>query len=371
MTTPVPSSPGTPAPSPKRPGNLLAGVSRRVRTLVVTAALFVVLLILMMTLPVPYVVLSPGPTYNTLGTYQVNGQDQPIIAVSGHPASATTGNLNLTTVSYTTGSLTVFDALRAWLDDHESVVPRSAIFPPGRSTDQTTQQNAAEFSASQDSAIAAAGCEVGYPARFGVITVLGGGAATGKLLPGDLIRSLAGRPADSDAKLRPLLAAQAAGATVPVEIIRTGKPRTVRITLGKPLTGRNGASLGIEVGPVCQLPFAVDLGLANQIGGPSAGLMFALGIIDKIGKLNLTHGMFIAGTGTIDSAGNVGAIGGIQLKMIAARQAGATVFLAPADNCTDVAGATPSGLKIVKVSTLDGAVQDLKKIAAGSSVPGC
>ena len=113
------------------------------------------------------------------------------------------------------------------------------------------------------------------------------------------------------------------------------------------------------------------LGLANQIGGPSAGLMFALGIIDKIGTEDLTGGKFIAGTGTIDEKGKVGPIGGIQLKMIAAHNKGATVFLAPAGNCGDVRKATPSGLQVVKVSTLHEAVQDLLDIQKGVSVPGC
>jgi Lon-like protease len=93
--------------------------------------------------------------------------------------------------------------------------------------------------------------------------------------------------------------------------------------------------------------------------------------MDKVGNVDLTGGRFIAGTGTIDDKGNVGAIGGIQLKMIAARHKGATVFLAPAGNCSDVRGAIPSGLQVVKVSTLDGAVQDLLKVQKGEPVPSC
>ena len=92
---------------------------------------------------------------------------------------------------------------------------------------------------------------------------------------------------------------------------------------------------------------------------------------DKVGKVDLTKGRFIAGTGTIDTNGQVGPIGGIQLKMIAARNAGATIFLAPASNCSDVQGAIPSGLDVIKVSTLQQAVQDLEKSAAGKPVPHC
>jgi PDZ domain-containing protein len=100
-------------------------------------------------------------------------------------------------------------------------------------------------------------------------------------------------------------------------------------------------------------------------------MMFALGILDKVGTTNLTQGRFIAGTGTIDADGTVGAIGGIQLKMIAARRAGASVFLAPAANCADVRGAVPAGLRVVRVSTLHGAVTALKNLAAHRSAPAC
>jgi PDZ domain-containing protein len=99
--------------------------------------------------------------------------------------------------------------------------------------------------------------------------------------------------------------------------------------------------------------------------------MFALGIIDKVGSVDLTKGLFIAGTGTIDPTGKVGPIGGIALKMIAARHKGATIFLAPAGNCSDVSGAVPKGLQVVKVSTLHEAIQDLLAIQAGKPVPHC
>ena len=342
------------------------------RTLIVAGALFIVLLILAMTLPVPYVILSPGPTYNTLGSYAVSdGKNQDIIGIDGRTPNKTKGHLNLTTVSYSTNKLTVFDALSAWLQSDEVVVPRSSLFPPGKSTQQVDQQNTADFRESQDQAIAAAGCELGYPAKYGVVTVLGNGPSDGKLRPGDLISTVDGRPATSQKSLLALLAQRPAGSTVTVAAVRAGKPKTVQIKLGKPVDKRTGGSLGIEAGPVCQMPFTVDLGLGNQIGGPSAGMMFALGIIDKVGKTDLTDGRFIAGTGTIDSAGKVGPIGGIQLKMLAARKAGATVFLAPSGNCQDVKGAIPGGLEVVKVSTLHQAVQDLQATEKGQSVPHC
>ncbi len=348
--------------------NALAALSRRVRTLLVAGGLFLVLLILAMTLPVPYVILSPGPTYNTLAT---DDKGSAIIVIKGTKTNKTSGHLNMTTVLVSTQKLTVFDALSAWLQTDEVVVPRSAIYPPGQSQDQVDQQNAQDFTDSQDNAIAAASCELGYPRQFGVVSVLGKGPAAGKLQPADVIETLDGAPADSDAKLRTLLAKSRPGKAVELGILRKRGAQTVSITLGAPAAGRRGGSIGISIGQVCQLPFAVDLGLGNQIGGPSAGLMFALGIMDKTGKQDLTDGRFIAGTGTIDPAGAVGPIGGIQLKMIAARRAGATVFLAPDGNCTDVRGAIPGGLQVVKVDTLHDAVRYLGDLEQKKPVPRC
>jgi PDZ domain-containing protein len=339
-----------------------------VRTLIIAAVLFIVLFVLLLTMPVPYVVLSPGPTYNTLGTDPTGST---IIVIEGRKPAHTTGNLNLTTVAVSSGSVTALQALSAWLRGDEVVVPRAAVYPPGQSEEETNQQNTQDFIASQDNATAAALCELHYPRGFGVLDVSPDGPSHGVLEPGDFIKTLDGKPAGSAKALTELLAKDKPGTTASVRVVRKGKPTTVLVKLGTPPKGRDGAILGITVATGCLAPFTVDLGLANQIGGPSAGLMFALGIMDKVGTVDLTGGKFIAGTGTIDSSGTVGPIGGIQLKMIAARDKGASIFLAPAGNCDDVRGATPSGLQVVKVSTLHGAVQDLLRLQHGQSVPSC
>jgi PDZ domain-containing protein len=349
-------------------GRAFAGLSRRVRTLVIAAVVFVVLFTLALTMPVPYVVLSPGPTLNTLGTDQYG---RSIIVIEGKKAKRTTGNLNLTTVSVSTSSLTAFQALSAWLRNDEVVVPRSSVYPPGESEQQTNRKNTQDFVASQDAATAAALCELHYPRGFGVLKVNASGPSHGILAPGDLIKTVDGKPAGSATTLAKVLSTEQQGHAVDVVVTRAGKTVVLHPTLGKPLAGRTGGSLGLLVTSGCLAPFTIDLGLAKQIGGPSAGLMFALGIVDKIGTDDLTGGKFIAGTGTIDDNGKVGPIGGIQLKMIAARKKGATVFLAPAGNCADVRKATPKGLQIVKVSTLHEAIQDLLEIQQGQSVPGC
>src|SRR6202035_1768434 len=120
-----------------------------------------------------------------------------------------------------------------------------------------------------------------------------------------------------------------------------------------------------------RFPFAIKIDVGN-IGGPSAGLMFALGIVDKLTPGgDLAGGRFIAGTGEISADGTVSPIGGIQQKMAGARNAGATVFLSPAANCPDPAGAEAAGMRLVKVSTLRDALQDLAALKAGRPVPSC
>jgi PDZ domain-containing protein len=347
---------------------VLGRLSRRVRTLIVCAVVFFVLLALLLTLHVPYVLLSPGPTFNTLGTDDAGHQ---IIVIKGTRTHRTTGNLNMTTVDVSTHPISAFAALSGWLMHTEVVVPRSSVYPPGQSQKQVDQQNHAEFTASQDSAITAAACELGYPKRLGITGVQSPGPSATKIKPGDEITALDGTRVTSATQLTGALDANPPGSTVTLAVVREGRPKTVRVRLGPAIEGRTGGSLGVTLGPLCQLPFSVDLGLGNQIGGPSAGMMFALGILDKVGKSDLTHGRFIAGTGTIDANGTVGAIGGIQLKMMAARNAGATVFLAPSANCSDVVGAVPSGLNVVRVSTLHDAVTDLQRLATGGSVPSC
>jgi PDZ domain-containing protein len=339
-----------------------------VKTLIVAGVAFVVLFVLALVMPVPYVILSPGPTYNTLGK---DDQGNTIIVIKGKATKSTSGHLNLTTVSVTTDKITAFQAFTGWLEHDQVVVPRSAVYPPGQSQKQTDQQNTQDFISSQDSATAAALCELHYPQGFGVISVLSDGPSRGLLQPGDKLLEVDGKPASSAQSLSSVLTTLTPGTRIPVVVQRRAAKVTVTVTLGKPPAGAKGARLGISVANTCLAPFTVDLGLANEIGGPSAGLMFALGIMDEVGTQDLTGGRFVAGTGTIDSTGKVGPIGGIALKMIAARDKGATIFLAPAGNCSDVRGNIPSGLNVVKVDSLHTAVQSLLAIQQGKAVPHC
>ena len=343
-------------------------MTRRVRTLIVGSVLFVVLVILAVTLPVPYVVLSPGPTYNTLGA---DDQGAQIIVLKGRAAKVTSGHLNMTTVDVSGEQVTMVQALVGWLQRDRTVVPRSSVYPPGQSQQQVNQQDTQQFAQSQDAATVAAFCQLGYPRRLQIQSVDPALGAKGRLVPGDVLVSVAGAPAGTSTQLTAVLSAHRAGQSVPVLVTRSGRTVRTTVTLSPPSGTATSARLGIAVATACVAPFTVDLGLGNQIGGPSAGLMFALGIMDKVGPLNLTGGRFIAGTGEIQPDGTVLPIGGIQLKMIAARRAGATVFLAPAQNCADVLGATPAGLDVVKVNALSDAVTDLQALQQNRPVPHC
>jgi len=176
-----------------------------------------------------------------------------------------------------------------------------------------------------------------------------------------------GKPVTSAASLSSMITAQPAGSTLQLEVLRGGQ--TLTLPVMSKLSGGTPV-IGVQVQENYKFPFNVRI-TVGDIGGPSAGMMFALGIIDMLTTENLTGGKFIAGTGEITPAGQVQPIGGIQQKMAAARSAGATVFLTPSTNCANTAGAVPAGLRLVKVSTLSQAVSDLEALKAGKSVPSC
>jgi len=182
-----------------------------------------------------------------------------------------------------------------------------------------------------------------------------------------VITAVDGKQVTGESDLSTLISAHPAGSTLTVTILRGGQTQQVQV--GTKLSAGHPV-LGVQVTERYKFPFDVTISVGD-IGGPSAGLMFALGIIDKLTPMNLTGGKFIAGTGEIEATGKVDPIGGIQQKMIGARQAGATIFLTPTANCGDAKGAVPAGLRLVSVSTLSQAVNDLEAIKAGQQVPSC
>jgi PDZ domain-containing protein len=341
-------------------------MSRRVVTIVTGAMLLLALGVASVRLPVPYVALGPGPTFDTLGTDE---SGKKIIGIDGRAERRTTGHLNLTTVSVRE-RLDLLSAFHGWLDSRISVVPREEIYPPGQSVQEIDKASTEQFAESQSSAEFVALGELGYPQQVVIQDVPDKSPSAGKLAPKDVLVSVDGRPVRGYSDVSGVLSALQPGTTVAVGYLRKGKPGTARIATGK-ASDRKGAALGIVLTLHRKAPFTVTIGLSESIGGPSAGLMFALGILEKVGTQDLTGGRFIAGTGTIDFAGKVGPIGGIQLKMISAREHGATVFLVPKGNCADALQRPLPGLQLVKVETLRGAADALRAINAGRAAPTC
>jgi Lon-like protease len=318
--------------------------------------------------PVPYVALTPGPTLNTLGI--LNGK--PLIQVKGHRTYPTRGNLNMVTVSFLGGPQTdfnIFAALRAWLSPHEAVVPEQEIFPSNYTPQQVAQQDTEEMADSQQTATAAALCQlkISFKTVETVQATLKGTPAAGVLRPGDVIEAVDGTPLSCRADAGTLIQARKPGSPVELTILRHGKTIPVRLVTANV---QGVPEIGVELVQSFVFPFNVTIDVGD-IGGPSAGMMFALGLIDKITPDNLTGGRFIAGTGEIEANGTVEPIGGIQQKMVGARAAGATIFLTPAANCPDTAGAVPAGLRLIKVSSLAGAIAALGALKAGRPVPAC
>jgi PDZ domain-containing protein len=343
-------------------------MSRRSLTLVIAGLATVAAIAIAVLFPVPYVILTPGPTLNTLG----DSSGQPLISISGHPTYPTTGHLNMVTISYEGGpgsNLNVFEALRAWLDPSEAVVPESELFPAGQSAQQTQAQDTEEMASSQELATAAALTQlhISYQTQVEVVSTVPGYPASKSLKAGDIIEAVDGTPVTGTTSLSSMITAHPVGTTLQIEVLRAGK------TLTLPVASKSSggtAVIGVKVQEEYKFPFNVQI-TVGDIGGAGAGQVLARGIIDKLTTMNLSGGKFIAGTGEITASGQVEPIGGIQQKMVGARDAGATVFLAPAGNCSDTVGAVPAGLQVVKVSTLSQAVSDLEALKAGKPVPSC
>jgi PDZ domain-containing protein len=343
------------------------------RTTVILVAGFgaVLLAALMMLLPVPYVILRPGPVLNTLGTEG----GKPLISITGHPTYPAKGQLDLTTVSELGGSgrpVSLLAAIQSWIDRTTAVLPRDAVIPKGQTPKQTDEQNRLQMASSQENATAAALATLGIrvPTELRVAGVAPDSGAGVTLKPEDVITAVGGVRVLDLKSLSDELQKVKPGQAAEVTVRRGGQTRTVRTVTDVGSSGRT--ILRIFIAPKFRFPFQVKIQIEN-IGGPSAGTMFALGIIDLLTPGDLTGGKRIAGTGTMDATGTVGRIGGIQQKLVGARKAGAAYFLAPVDNCPQVRGHIPDGLTVVSIGTLDEAQAAVTSIAAGrlSGLPGC
>lgn len=348
----------------------VAGLSRRGRALSLGIPLTAALLVLATVVPLPFVALGSGSTFNTIGA----SQDGEVISFEGEdiPDAAReqpSGHLNMLTIRVI-DRIPLIEAVAMWASGRYQFAPRDAYYPPDKSKDEITERNVQMFRDSQSAAEIAALRYLEYPNIVYVGTIEEGSASWGLLRPDDRIVAVEGAPVGDFDSLRTAMAKTEPGQTVTVTVLRAGSRITEPVTLGaNPEVGPQGF-LGIGAAERPTAPFTITIAL-EDIGGPSAGLMFALGIVDRLTPGDLTGGKFIAGTGTIGIDGSVGAIGGVTLKEVTARASGASFMLVPADNCAEARTAVPDGLKLVRVSTLDEAVAAVRTIAEGGNPPQC
>lgn len=370
----VDQHPSAAAPSDEPEAELLPErprTSPRALTLSIGMLLTAVLLAVLVAMPAPYAVSSPGPTRDVLG--EVDGT--PLITITGADTYDSTGELRLTTVSGTGGPgfpSDVSRVLRGWFDESSVVQPVELVYPPEISQEQLDEQNTAAMVSSQENATVAALTELGYevPATLTVAGTVEGADAADRLQEGDVILAMDGTTLETYTQLIDLLDAVEPGDTITLTVLRDGEQVDVPIVTGTNQDG--GAQIGVYIDPEFDLPVDVTIKI-DDIGGPSAGTMFALGIVDKLTPEDEADGKVIAGTGTMDVTGDVGPIGGIRQKLAGALRDGASWFLAPADNCDDVVGHVPDGLRVVRVETLHDAREAMTAIGAGTGddLPTC
>lgn len=317
-----------------------------------------------------YVVESPGPALNVNG--KLKGKD--IISVKN--TNIPTTPLAMTTVSVQgcdDKGITYWQLIKSELTSSDAVVERDNVCPKNISEKTVSQMNAAQMTGSQDSAVVAAWQLTKPDAKFTLTVeqaVTDGAKQAFK--KGDKLVSIV----DADSKsvqitsykqLREVLEKLTPGKPIKLTVERGSATQEVSVVGAKPEdSSRKGAMLGItlNVNPPAghEVTYAV-----GGIGGPSAGMIFALNIAQRLEGKNYAGTTPVAGTGTIDLSGNVGAIGGIKQKMLGAKRDGYKVFLAPAGNCADVVGNEPEGMTVIPVSTLSEARTAMQRVAAGQA----
>src|SRR5438105_10886059 len=299
---------------------------------------------------IPYYSEAPGPAKDV----------EPLIQFSGHQRYDSSGHFVLTSVLESVQRLTPIAALGAWLDPNRAVVPEQDLLFPGESQQQEQQRATSDMDESKLDAVAAVLSDLDdYPKRHGdgalVESVIAGCPAEGKLFPGDLITAVDGKTVMLRRQLTNTLETVPVGQPIHFAVTAGGSSATV--TLSRAKCGQNGAPL-VGISTLQNFPFRVTISSAD-IGGPSAGLMWALGLYDLLTPADLTGGMTIAGTGAIDRDGNVYPIGGVGEKLIAARRAGADVFFVPQQNLAE-ARAADAGVRLVPVASLQDALGFVK-----------
>lgn len=318
---------------------------------ILTITGFVVLLCLIFVagfVRLPYYAVGPGPAREV----------EPLINVSGHQRYASSGKFIMTTVRWY--QVTPFQALLAWIDPNESIVKQEVLYPPGVSVQVEQQRALSDMDQSKiDATYVVLSKLAGYPKAHGrgalIESSVAGCPADGKLYSGDTILAIDDKPVRSVQDASRLLDAVPAGTPVDFKISAAGQTHDISVTKGT-CPGTTRPLIGIDL--VDPFPFRVAIS-SGDIGGPSAGLMFALGLYDTLTPGDLTQGRTIAGTGTIDETGAVGPIGGITDKVVAAERVGADIFLVPKDNWNELKGVDTGNMKLIEVSSFADALTAL------------
>jgi PDZ domain-containing protein len=307
---------------------------------------------------IPYYSLGPGPAKDVAELVRVDGERT-------YPSS---GLFFLTTVSVSTRPVTLFEAVVTWADPAVSLIAREDLIPPGVTDEQQDQFNAMDMEESKYSAVIAALRAVGLeappvPGAY-VIAVAAGFPASKDLRPGDIVIAANGVATKDAAALGKQLSGRPIGTQHTLRVLRGSDEITVKLrTIASPGDDRTKSPvIGAKLGPAFRLPLSVTVDSQN-IGGPSAGLAFALSMADALTKEDLTRGHRIAVTGTIDINGNVGLVGGVEFKVRAAEREGADIFLVPKDEVAQ-ANSVASDLEVIGVSTLEEAIAVLRQLGA-------
>ncbi|SDH08244.1 YlbL family protein [Microbacterium pygmaeum] len=344
--------------------------SRGMTAGIIALAVALVVLLVITFLPTSYVIQRPGPVYNTLGTAaSADGTETPLISIEGAETYPTEGALDLLTVQVVGNrerTPSWFELAVAWFDPSRAVLPIDSVFPKDQTTEQRNEESAAMMVDSQHEATAAALSELGYDvgAQLSVYSVIADAAADGVLQEGDIILEADAEPVADVTDLRAIIN-DGNGAPVELLIERNGQQQSVEITPTQATADNGDTSWVIGVNLTTDYDFPIDVTIQlNNVGGPSAGMMFALGIIDTLTPGELNGGQNVAGTGTITADGTVGPIGGIRQKLYGAKDAGADWFLAPSSNCDEVVGHVPDGLRVFSVSTLEDSLAVLDAISS-------
>ncbi|WP_432557956.1 YlbL family protein [Granulicoccus sp. GXG6511] len=343
--------------------------------LALTAAVaFVVLALLIAVLPVPYVVYSPGSAYDILAT---DDEGQPMIRVEGIPAEPANGKLHMTTVAVTRADArtSLPEAVLAFLLPRRDALPRDAVYDPGKTSEQVRAEERRMMDTSQQDAVVAAlrAAEVPVEQLPMISSVTVASPADERLRPGDLVLAVDGAAVTTPEEVATRITGQRAGEPIRFTVEREGRLVNADVVTAENPNSPGRAMIGVEIGLGYRYEPRVNFGISHDIGGPSAGLVFALAIYDQIAPADVLQGRSVAGTGRINPAGRVGPIGGLQEKIASAERADASVFLVPAANCRDLADLR-TDLELIRVDTLQDAVTGLQALgnpARAAEVPRC